>query len=344
MLTRTFVSKLTVACGLVAVAGVAEAQLNLVVPGAFIDDVGLGSEWDPPSSPVMTEVAPMTGIYELDFDFDYATNGDTSGTRWEFKVLNDISGNGANWGNADDPELTPNNAWFTSDADGVMTMTFDTNTYDDGLFPATNRISFTDDIDTWTVIGNFQTQLGGATDYNNADANTAMTETAPDSGIFELTTMIPTPGAYNFRVVDTGSFYGIGTDQRRNDAANLNFNTFEDDQEVTFRVDTAKGAFGFFTEAVLAGDTDNDGVVEFEDDFGPIRDNFLTATNLRSEGDLDFSGFVDIRDFREWKNAFGGSPALIAEALAQLTAVPEPSSLMLLGLTALAGGLRRRGC
>ena len=171
-----------------------------------------------------------------------------------------------------------------------------------------------------------------------------MIETAVDSGVFELTATIPTPGAYNFRVVETGSFFGVGTDQRRDNGANLDFNTFEDDQEVTFRYDATKGAFGFFTDAVLAGDTDNDGVVEFEDDFGPIRDNFLTATSLRADGDLDLSGFVDIRDFREWKNAFQGSPELIAEALAQLTAVPEPSSLMLLGLAALAGGARRRGC
>lgn len=342
MLIRSFLTKLAVVCGLVAAAGVADAQLNLYVAGSFIDDVGLGGEWDPPSSPLMTETAPGSDIYELDFDFDYGTNGDLSGTRWEFKVLNDLSGNGANWGNADDPEVTPNNAWFTSDDDGVMTMTLDANTYDDGLFPTTNRISFSDDIDTWTVIGNFQTQLGSLTDYNNADANTVMTETAPDSGIFELTATIPVSDAYNFRVVETGSFYGIGTDQRRDNAANLDFNTFEDDQEVTFRYDANKGAFGFFTDAVLAGDTDNDGVVEFEDDFGPIRDNFLTATNLRAEGDLDLSGFVDIRDFREWKNAFQGDPALIAQAIAQLSAVPEPSSLMLFGLVAVAGGLRRR--
>jgi len=208
----------------------------------------------------------------------------------------------------------------------------------------TNRIIIDTDIDTWTVIGNFQTQLGSLTDFNNADANTAMAETSPGSGVYELTATIPTPGAYSFRVVETGTFFGVGTDQRRDDANNLDFNIFENDQEVTFRYDSTKGAFGFFTDAVLLGDTDNDGVVEFEDDFGPIRDNFLTATSLRAEGDLDFSGFVDIRDFREWKNAFQGDPALIAQALSQLSAVPEPSTLMLLGLAAIAGGVRRRGC
>lgn len=340
MLNRSFVSKLALSMAVALAAASAEAQLNLYVAGSFVDDAGLGGEWDPPSSPLMTETAMGSGIYDLDFDLDYVGNTTAVGTTYEFKILNDLSGNGADWGNADDPELTPNNVWFRGDDDGLMTVTLDSNTYDDGYFPQTNRVIISDDIADWTVIGNFQTQLGSAGDYNNTDSNTLMTDAG--GGLFQLTTMIPTPGAYNFRTVETGTFDGIGTDGRHNNSGNLSFNTFEDDQEVTFELDTNRGAIRFLTEAVLAGDTDNDGVVEFEDDFFPIRDNFLTATNLRAEGDLDFSGFVDIRDFREWKNAFQGPPELIGLALSQLSAVPEPTSALLLSLAAIGGAVRRR--
>lgn len=341
MLTRSFFSKTALALSALLLAGHADAQRDFYVPGSFMSEAfGLG-DWTPEAyspSQAMVETSSGSGVYELDFDLDYATLNN-EGTQFGFKILEDLSGNGAQFGNADDPEITPNDNWFKGDADGVMSITLDTNTYSDGYFPETNRVIISDDIADWTVIGNFQTQLGGLTDYNNADANTLMTDAG--GGLFQLTTTIPTPGQYNFRVVETGSFFGIGSDARRDNANNLDFNVFEDDQEVTFEVDTTRGAIRFLTEAVLAGDTDNNGSVEFAD-FEPIRDNFLTATSLRSEGDLDFSGFVDIRDFREWKNAFQGPPALIELALSQLSAVPEPSSVLLLSLAACGLGLRSR--
>lgn len=342
MSTRSLTTGMALACGVMFAVANAQAQRDFYVPGNFMSEAFGLADWSPQlysPSQTMVETSAGSGIYELDFDLDYATV-DNSGTQFGFKILEDLSGNGAQFGNADDPEITPQDNWFRGDADGVMTITLDTNEYTDGFFPQTNRVIISDDITDWTVIGNFQTQLGGVGDYVNNDPNTLMTDAG--GGLFQLTTVIPTPGTYNFRAVETGSFFGIGSDARRDNANNLDFITFEDDQEVTFEVDTNRGAIRFLTEAVLAGDTDNDGVVEFEDDFFPIRDNFLTATNLRAEGDLDLSGFVDIRDFREWKNAFNGPPELIASALAQLSAVPEPSSALLLCFAACGVRMRRR--
>ncbi|MEQ8848746.1 hypothetical protein [Botrimarina sp.] len=99
--------------------------------------------------------------------------------------------------------------------------------------------------------------------------------------------------------------------------------------------------------AFIPGDTDGDFVVEFEDDFFPIRDNWLETNATfggplaRSDGDLDLSGAVDLRDFREWKNAYQGSPALVAEAFAQLAAIPEPACAALAMLAAAPAWLGR---
>jgi len=78
----------------------------------------------------------------------------------------------------------------------------------------------------------------------------------------------------------------------------------------------------------VLGDTDGDGIVEFEDDFGPIRDNFRKLVAARSQGDLVVNGIVDFDDFRQWKTAFvGGGGSLAGIDLGFATNVPEPSTL-----------------
>lgn len=106
------------------------------------------------------------------------------------------------------------------------------------------------------------------------------------------------------------------------------------------------------TTTSIPGDTNNNSIVEFEPDFGPIRDNWLEtnesfgATLARTDGDLDLNGEVSIEDFREWKTAFlgvGGTEAQVALAYASL-GVPEPTSLAVaaVGLLGLAASPRRR--
>lgn len=78
----------------------------------------------------------------------------------------------------------------------------------------------------------------------------------------------------------------------------------------------------------LPGDFDLNGEVEFPD-FLTLANNFGTGT-LFSEGDLNFSGRVDLYDFVEFREIFLSQAAPAA-------AVPEPSSFALLQLAALAG-------
>jgi hypothetical protein len=96
---------------------------------------------------------------------------------------------------------------------------------------------------------------------------------------------------------------------------------------------------------LVPGDTDGDGVVELEDDFGPIRDNFRKAVTSRSDGDLVTNGVVDFLDFRQWKTAFvGGGGSLAGLDLGFVANVPEPGTgaLTVLALALLCGGKRTR--
>lgn len=97
------------------------------------------------------------------------------------------------------------------------------------------------------------------------------------------------------------------------------------------------------TTNAVPGDTNGNGSVEFEADFGPIRDNWLETDEsfgmqlARTDGDLNLDGMVSIADFREWKNAFlgmGGSLEQVVAASASLgaVAIPEPSTLFTLGV------------
>lgn len=93
----------------------------------------------------------------------------------------------------------------------------------------------------------------------------------------------------------------------------------------------------------VPGDVDGDGDVDrvetdndFVSDFDTIANNFLMTGAQRSDGDLTLDGVVDLRDFRVWKNIFeGGSGSASAS-------IPEPSTLVLLGLALSSLGLRCR--
>lgn len=86
----------------------------------------------------------------------------------------------------------------------------------------------------------------------------------------------------------------------------------------------------------VPGDSNGDDVADMLD-FDEIRNNFLERVPAGSQGDVDLSTIVDLKDFRLWKNAAGGSPS----------GVPEPSTAVLLVMggagLALVRRIRTRG-
>lgn len=329
----------------------------LGVPGNFQTEAGTGTDWTPATAPAMTDLTG--GLFEL------TLSGLTTSSRYEFKILDDGGIPPFDWNTSTE---VPNNgggspnSWFAPTAGGDITFQVDRNTYNDGFLPATDRIVASTDDDPnvfvgYYATGNWETEAGGTTDFSGGDPLFQMTNAG--GNLWSVDVTISVPGSYAFKATADGGdplssfLYQWGTNGRLVDSANFAFTTVAVDQEVTFMLDLDKGAISLTSGTFLPGDTDNDLTVEFEDDFGPIRDNWLRQTFLRAEGNLDNTGdsegVVDITDFRQWKDACTmvgcATGPMIAESFALLGAsVPEPSSMGLAlvfvsGL--LAGGLRR---
>jgi hypothetical protein len=166
------------------------------------------------SGSVMTQIAP--GVWQ-----DTLTG--LSVGRHEFKVTE----GDWNWS-------TPGsgNSWLYTDSSGSVTITYDANTYNDGWVSATGRIGVNIDPGTWTAVGDWE-------GWNNANPATAMTSIG--GGIYELQYDIATPGSYQYKAVDTGSWDAIGSDARSVNASTLDFTTTVANQDVDFFVNASAG-------------------------------------------------------------------------------------------------------
>lgn len=361
-------STLAVALG-TALLGASVSFAGLAVPGNYQNEAGYGNDWTPADAPYMTDQGP--GLFELPLT---GLTGAVSLTRFNFKILDDGGNPPAEFGV--DPEV-PNNGpgspdnWFVTDANGDATIMLDRHDYTidsdngavgQGFLPAMDRITVSTDTTEFTsyyATGTWEDEAGGTLgDFSGGDPLFEMSNLGGDLWGVDVT--ISTPGSYSFKATADGDFaYQWGTNGRLNDSANYSFVTVAADQQLTFMLDLAKGAIGYSTETFLAGDTDSDGVIEFEDDFGPIRDNWLNSTFLRADGNIDNTGdsegVIDITDFRQWKNACEANPGTcilpgggMAAAFASLGGggtVPEPSSAVLAivaGLSLMAGTRKRR--
>lgn len=157
------------------------------------------------------------GIYTFQYTFP------TAGIN-EFKFIQCNTWNGP----------TVGNLWAeTAAPDTTIVATLDTATvYGDGGYPSTNVTLVTGDIDptTFTAVGDWQ-------GWANANPATALSDLG--GGIYEGTFTIGTAGTYEAKVVITGSWDGFDAQGRtRGTPSNAGFTTIDDDEEVTFRVNT----------------------------------------------------------------------------------------------------------
>ena len=213
------------------------AQATLAVPGAYQTENGGATDWDPPTAPTMTETPPASGIHTLNLS---GLAGSGAGTRYPFKILDDQGSPPAAWG---DPELTPIDGWFLTDASGNASISIDTNAYSDGFQPATNRVTVSTDaavIANFHAVGNWMNEAGGAGDWNPGDPMFAMSNLG--GGLYGLDATISTPGAYEYKATK-GDWDGQwGTNGRNINAGTWLFTTTEPGQAVRFRLDIGKGA------------------------------------------------------------------------------------------------------
>jgi len=124
------------------------------------------------------------------------------------------------------------------------------------------------------------------------------------------------------------------------------FDLFTDNEWIANEISNLPGG------VLLPGDVDRDGTVEIVDDVnafvaGWLSENRLVGAhneilvgdwNTWGQGDMNHDGRTDLRD---WRIINAANPALGAAIDSALSVVPEPSSVILLGISLLAIGTRR---
>lgn len=148
--------------------------------------------------------------------WEYTITGLAPDQWQQFKIA------GENW-TGDVPAA---NSWYNADANGEVTITFNTNTVSDGWVREQFRIGVSTEPGSWSLVGDFN-------GWNNADPTQLM---APLGGGIYAITNTWGPGVYNFKPTWTGTWNAIGTDGRSVDAWNY-YLDLASESEVTVSVD-----------------------------------------------------------------------------------------------------------
>lgn len=186
--------------------------------------------WDP-GAIQMTETAPGSGIWTYTI-----TTG--ANAYEQFKIT---PGDWSTTAPAD-------NSWYTADASGHVTITFNTNIVLDGWLPEQFRVGVSTEPGAWSLVGDYMDEIGG-TDWTNNDPTQAMTPLG--SGVYEITQTLPA-GNWNLKPTHTGTWDAIGTDGRSTNAWNYWLEQASE-SEVTVYVNAYAGTMGIGGQVDLSG-------------------------------------------------------------------------------------------
>ncbi|MBN1766313.1 MAG: PEP-CTERM sorting domain-containing protein [Sedimentisphaerales bacterium] len=167
--------------------------------------------------------------------WDPAANSmvDLGGGLWEYTI------SGLSPGQYQQFKITPGdwsvsapaaNSWYSADATGEVTVTFNTNVESDGWLPEQFRVGVSTEPGTWSLVG----------DYNgwwNEDPSQLMTPLG--DGVYEITQTFAA-GNYLLKPTQTGTWDAIGTDGRSIDAWNY-YLELVSESEVSVYVDAYAG-------------------------------------------------------------------------------------------------------
>jgi hypothetical protein len=205
-----------------------------LLAGTALADFYVAADWNSwnPAGDLMTDLGG--GVWGL--DVTTAVTGDGGGdVRHEFKITDGSSTWDFAWPSS-------GNSWLWTDADGNITITYDTNTYADGWVNDSDRIGLDyEPGHQWQAVGDFN-------GWNNNDSGWYMSSTLRAAGIYEVQGTIATPGNYVWKAIEAGTWDAIGGDARSVNADNVPFTTTAANEQVTFQVDVLTGDVRFIPE------------------------------------------------------------------------------------------------
>ncbi len=171
------------------------------------------------------------------------------------------------WSPVNVPDSAPTNLWAIADENGTVSFMFDTNFQNDGLLPDVgqpNSIGFAysestwdalQPIDTISLTGNFQTQLGGDIDWDFYNEESQILLRDDGNGfdqiegddIFTGSVTGLQNGTYEYRgIIEFDDVYfpeftaiGLANAER-----NLKFNVLDSSEEIVFQLDAKKSRLG----------------------------------------------------------------------------------------------------